>query len=64
MGYDINASASVSSSATSGLRQAYGDFGAGDFIVGRGSKSELPAWTWLAVIGGALLFGVVWLMRR
>jgi hypothetical protein len=63
MGYDINASASTSSSATSGLDQGFGDFGGGDFIVG-GSKSELPAWTWVALIGGALLFGIVWLMRR
>lgn len=64
MGYDINASASGSSSATSGLRQAYGDFGGGDFIVGRGSKSELPPWTWPALIGGALLIAIVWLMRH
>ena len=64
MGTDVNASLSTSSSATSGLRQSYGNFGAGDFIVGRGSKSELPPWTLPALFIAAAAFGIVWLMRR
>jgi len=61
MGTDVNASASTSSSATSGLRSD-NSYRYGDVIIG-GPKPQ-PPWLWLAV-GGILLAGfAVWAVRR
>lgn len=62
-GTDVNASASTSSSATSGGRQ---DFKYGDIIVGRGaSKSEgLPTWALVAIGGGLVVLAAIFLVRR
>ena len=60
---DVNASASASSSATSGAQNS---FQYGDFIVGAGAKKSdgLPAWA-LVAIGGAVLIAVsLYLIRK
>ncbi len=61
MGTDVNASASTSSSATSGLRSD-NSYRYGDVIIG-GPKPQ-PPWIWLA-LGGIVLAGfAVWAVRR
>jgi hypothetical protein len=61
MGTDVNASASTSSSATSGLRTD-NQYRYGDVIIG-GPKPQ-PPWLWM-VFGGLLLAGfAVWAVRR
>lgn len=61
MGTDVNASASSSSSATSGLRSD-NSYRYGDVIIG-GPKPQ-PTWLWM-VLGGLVLAGfAVWAVRR
>lgn len=61
MGTDVNASASTSSSATSGLRSD-NSYRYGDVIIG-GPKPS-PPWLWMA-LGGIVLAGfAVWAVRR
>lgn len=64
MGFDINASLSGSSSATSGLHNLFGDFTGGDFLVGGASKQELPKWTIPALIAGLVVVAVIYLVRK
>jgi hypothetical protein len=59
-GYDIGLSASMASSATSGLQ--------GNFSNLFGAKSagglQLPVWLPFALIGGAVLVAVAWIVTR
>jgi hypothetical protein len=64
MGYDLAASLSGSSSATSGLTQDFRGVFGGDFVVGRGASGGLPNWVWLAALGVTALGLTLWLIRR
>lgn len=61
MGTDVNASASSSSSATSGVQQG-GVVRNGDFIVG--SAKKIPVVIWIVGAGALLALGLVWLVTR
>lgn len=61
-GTELNLAASVSSSATAGIRDE-SSRQYGDFIIGGGGK-PFPAWLWLAFGGLALLGVVVWFVRK
>jgi hypothetical protein len=64
MGFDLGASLSGSSSATSGLSQDFRGVFGGDFVVGKGASGGLPSWVWLAALGVAALGVTLWLIRR
>jgi hypothetical protein len=62
-GTDVNASASSSSSATSGVKSDQ-RLSFGDVIIGGSGSKPIPAWVWVAVAGLGLVGLVVFLVRR
>lgn len=61
-GTDVNASLSLSSSATSGIktenRVTYGD------IITGGGRKQTPPWVWVALAGAALVAVSLYLIRK
>ena len=65
-GTDLNLSASVSSSATSGAQLDQKSY-FGDFIVGRGARGKtegLPPWAMVAIVGAAVVVLTIFLVRK
>lgn len=58
MGTDVNASASTSSSATSGLQSSDTR---GDIIIG---SKPISSFVWLGLAGVALVLGALFIVRR
>ena len=58
MGTDLGLALSFAADANSGLQ---GNNKFGDIIAG---AKKTPQWIWLAVLGGALVLGVLWIVRR